>query len=1270
MKRFFLPILLSFLMLQGYVSGQEIVVRQTLKWDEALTLLHNDPPTYFLNFEDAYCPSSAGIPAFQNTVFFPERNSVFVSFDIMNLVFDSTDMSSFISYEGFDLIENEINILAEPVKSRNQNGVHISFVPLVTDISSKKVYKLVEFEIIVRYHTEESDGGRLKNNYTTQSVFATGRWYKFSVTETGVYKITYNDLVSAGMNPAGINPKNLRLYGNGGGMLPEPNSIPRHDDLVENAIIVVGEEDGVFNTQDYILFFGQSPHEWSYTPGSQTFEFRHNIYSDHNYYFLTADHGQGKRIALLPNEGTPANYFVNTFDDYMVHSLNTENLMKSGRQWYGEKFDGILTRDFKFNFPNRVLDSAFTTQIHVAASSLKPTKFVFDINGTNLQANISQVSGGNYPPVAKDNIITSKLVSAQSDIDIKITYHKSSSPSKGWLDYIWIHAFRRLRMSGDQMAFRSLNSVAPGRVSEFRVANTNTAHLIWDVSDPANVGKIDAALQSGEMVFRLGTGQKREFIVFDPAKAYNVVFVENVANQNLHGVNVPDLLIVTHPLFLDEARRLATFHKNNSGIDTLVVTIPLIYNEFSSGKQDVTAIRDFARMLYERDQGTEKFRYLLIFGDASYDYKDRIEKNTNFVPGWMSYESLEPVQSYITDDYYGFLDISEGGTGANIIDLGIGRLPAGTVEEAAAMVNKIIYYSENSEITMGDWRNNICLIADDEDSNIYIRDSEILAKIIDSTYSAFNLSKIYLDAYTQVSVPGGNRYPEVNADINKEVQRGALIVNYIGHGGILGLAHERVLEIVDIKNWTNYDRMTVFITATCEFAYFDDPSHTSPGELVLLNPNGGGIALFTTTRPTYATYNFSLNKRMFENSFRRINGEYPRLGDIMRLSKQHSALDLNARKFVLLGDPVVKINIPSYDVKTTHVNETEIGGGIMPIMKALSMVNIKGNVTNFEGNVIDDFNGTLVPVIFDKSQKVVTLANDGGETYTFEVQENIVYKGKVSIENGEFDFSFIVPKDIAYIYGSGKINYYASDGKCDAHGSEQRIIIGGYNEAAALDTKGPEIDLYINDENFESGGITDQNPILLAVVSDESGINTTGIGIGHDITAVLDHETEKAYLLNDFYQSDLDTYQSGTIRYPFYKIPDGHHHLKLKVWDIYNNPGEKSIEFVVASSGKIALQKVFNFPNPFHDRTKFMVEHNQAAATIYFEVNIYSLDGRLRKTFKQTVITGNYRSVIFDWDGRGDDGQYLERGTYVYKVIMQNPDTGYEEKGSKLVIIR
>lgn len=1269
MKKVFPVTVLLLVSFIASVFADELITREQLRWNDPVVVKINEAWANQLTFNEAYYTSSPMIPAFRKSVFFPVAESEFLSLELKNLKYDSIDQQPFIRIEDIAFIGAELSVTSQPIQAFGKNGVHVSFIPLVRDTESGKIFRLIAFDIHIQYASAAIHPEMLKNNYVEESMLASGNWYKFAVSATGVHRITYNDLVSAGLSPAGINPQHLRLFGNGGGMLPEPNNSFRYDDLVENAIIVVGEEDGVFNQGDYIQFFGQSPHQWKYSPDSPAFEHQHNIYDDRNYYFLTASKGMGKRIGTQPIASVPATDIVTTFNDYQVYENNSTNLIKSGRQWYGEVFDAILTRNFPFSFPNRVLDSVINIQAHVAARSLQSSSFTFNINGTNVQTPVAPVSDAAYAAFARDASMTRNLISNQETIDIRLTYNKSQMPSTGWLNYIRVHAVRRLTMSGDQMLFRNRYSVGANRVSEFRITNTSNALRVWEVTDASNVSQQQTNQLGTEMLFTLTTDRLREFIVFDPLKNLAAEFVETVPNQNLHGVAVPDLLIVTHPLFLDQASRLAEFHKSFSGLDVLVTTTPQIYNEFSSGKQDISAIRDFARLLYERGGSESEFRYILLFGDASYDYKNRIANNTNMIPVWISEQSLDPILSYVSDDFFGFLDPTEGGDGVNIIDIGIGRLPVSNNDEATAIVDKIIHYSSYSHAIMDEWRNYICFVADDEDNNLHIRQAETMANEIDSSFSFFNLSKIYLDSYQQVSVPGGERFPEANQDINKSVQRGALIVNYTGHGGILGWAKERVLELSDIKGWNNYDRLPVFITATCEFAYFDDPSITSAGEMVLLNPKGGGVALFTTSRPTYASPNFAINKRLFEFTFLREDNEYLRLGDIIRLAKQNSGNDINGKKFLLLGDPALRMAIPDYNVVTTHVNGLEINA-VADTLKALSMTTIKGIVTDHSGNVMENFNGILTPTVFDKVQKINTLANDGGQSFAFKTQQNIIYKGNASITNGHFSFSFIVPKDIAYAYDNGKISYYATDGVNDAHGFNKHIVIGGFNEAAAIDITGPEIELFINDEKFKSGGITDQNPVLLAFVRDDKGINTTGSGIGHDITAVLNQETDKAYVLNDFYRAGLDTYQEGTIRYPFFNLPDGKHHIKLKVWDIYNNPAEGEIEFIVASSGTIALEEILNYPNPFRDYTQFVIEHNQAGSDLELEIQIYSLDGRLRKVISENIRPGGYRSEPVTWDGRGDDGQLLESGTYIYKVILKNPESGIAQEGNKLVIVR
>ncbi|MCD4730122.1 MAG: type IX secretion system sortase PorU, partial [Bacteroidales bacterium] len=655
-------------------------------------------------------------------------------------------------------------------------------------------------------------------------------------------------------------------------------------------------------------------------------------------------------------------------------------------------------------------------------------------------------------------------------------------------------------------------------------------------------------------------------------------------------------------------------------------------------------------------------KYLLLFGDASFDYKDRIPDNSNYVPTWESPESLNPVSSYIKDDFFGLLD------GDNMVDIGIGRFVVSSVSQAKSSVDKTIHYAVNSDEVMGDWRNIICLIADDEDNNLHFNDAEKIAFQIDTSNQDINIDKIYLDAYEQVSTPSGERYPKVTQDINTRVDRGALMMNYIGHGGELGLAHERILKIADINSWKNYDNMPVFITATCEFSRFDDAERTSAGEYVFLNPNGGGISLFTTTRATYAGGNLRLNRNINYYALNKFDGEYLRMGEVIRLAKNATGSDDNTRKFALLGDPALHFAHPQHNVVTATINNISVLE-LTDTIKALSEVTITGEMQDYLGNKLTEFDGTLFPIVFDKPAKYTTQANDPQSTpATFYIQKNALYKGKASIINGEWSYSFIVPKDIAYSYGYGKLSYYAKTGSEDAAGNYMDIIVGGYNDNASADNQGPVVRLYLNDDSFVYGGITDENPSLLAYVYDESGINTVGNGIGHDILATLDESGN--YILNDYYESELDDFQNGTITYPFFKLANGHHQLSLKVWDIYNNSTTVYTEFVVAESHQMALESVMNYPNPFIESTQFSFEHNQTDQPLEVTIRIYTMNGQLVQTLTDQYFAGGYKYHSIAWKGTDEGGNKLNQGMYIYKVLVRNYNGSVSEETDKLIILR
>jgi len=1256
------------LILPILILGSTTDYKRTIQWKGVQTVTLSDQTTVsMLRFEGSLNEYQKDFIPLYHETFNLTHSTTSIDVQIRYAIFEpaSTEESAFIEKYGF--ITNEIAI--EGILGYDQKNpvAAVSFIPIRKNEITGQYEKLIRFTLIILEQQSPKPYAAYKTTgYKSESVLASGNWYKVGVEHTGVHKITYQNLSDMGIPVSSINPKHIRIYGFRGGMLAENIEKFRYDDLQEAAIYVEGENDGSFNTSDYVLFYGESPDVWKYSSEYKLLTKRLHLYADYTYYYITTEVGEGKRIPLKPSSPETPNHFVNSFHDAIHYETEEVNLLNSGRIWYGETFDLFNNMVKEFTISNLVKDSKITLQAQAAARSQSTSFFSFYINEEKELhlsipgVNISNING-DYAAVRSD---TSRFYSGTNDLSVKVVYTKSTNTSVGYLDYFTLNYKQELAFNGGQLPFRNLSTANAEFVTEYTLSKANATVTIWEVTNPLNVNRIESTLSGTKMKFVMNSDSIQEFIAFDGSSFNAVSFIEKTDNQNLHGVGEYEMVILTHPNFRSEAERLAQFHRDFDNMTVFVTDPSKIYNEFSSGAQDITAIRDFMKMMYDKASPGKETSYLLLFGDGSFDYKDRIENNTNYIPCWESYESLNPVSSYVKDDFYCLLDDGND----SFVDIGVGRFVVSTPEQAKTMVDKTIYYASNSDAVMGDWRNMVCLIADDEDSNLHFGDAEDLASIIDTMDHTLNIEKIYLDAYPQVSTPSGERYPDVTLDINNRVERGALIMNYVGHGGEGGLAHERIMTINDINSWNNLENMPVFITATCEFSRFDDPERTSAGEYISLNPNGGGIALFTTTRATYAGANFDLNRNFYRYALKRENGEHLRMGEVMRLAKNASGSVENKSKFMLLGDPAIKIAFPEEHVVTTKINNISIEDPIDTI-QALSKVTIRGEIQDYYGNKLTDVNGILYPTVFDKPTKFSTLGNDpASNPAEFHIQKNALYKGKTTIDNGIWEFTFIAPKDIAYQFGFGKLSFYAKNDKLDATGFFADITIGGYNNNAETDNEGPTLDLYMNDVNFLRGGLTDESPNLFAQIFDENGINTVGNGIGHDILATLDGK--ETFVLNNYYEAELNNYQGGSILYPFYNLPNGKHTLSLKVWDVYNNSTTANTDFIVAESVDMAVDELINYPNPFRESTTFSFEHNQVEQPLDITIYIYALDGRLVATLNDIYYAGGFRYKSLVWNRTDNSGNKLNEGMYVYKLLVKNYDGTVISENNKLVILK
>lgn len=1188
-------------------------------------------------------------------------------------------------------IPNEISIDFSTSVSRKVNYLDIKLDALRFNADSKTIEKLSSFKIEYSVNKSQKSATNQNRTYATNSVLSQGSWYKIMIDTSGVFKISYDDIINLGIT----NPENIAVFGNGGKQLPYQNSEFNYDDLIENPVYMNKGTDGIFNSGDYILFWGEGSTAWNYDESAKMFKQNLHSYSKEAFYFLTSDSGERKKIQTTNDNTLTPTYTTSSYDSYRYIEDEHTNLVRSGRIWWGDLFKQNESKKYSFTFPNLIHNDTIKASTRIAgrkASSASTCTFTI----THNDQTVSQIPiTDSYRDYVWGHQYSDNFTFTAEDSYISLEYKLTGGNSsiKGYLDYICLNAREKLSMNAySQLQFRDASSALAGQVSKFSIANLGENLIVWNITNPLEPFAVTTSNQNNTTSFTTKTDSIIEFVAFTPTNAFTPSFsgdnLGEIKNQNLHGISAQDMIIVTHPDFINEADTIAKLHRDKDNMKVLVTTPQEVYNEFSSGSPDVSAIRNFVRMCYDRSNGDDDLiKYLLLMGDGSYDNRSTENKNSNFILTYQSEESLQETISYVTDDFFGLLDYSEG-EGNGSLDIGIGRYPVQTAEEAEAINDKIKNYL--SEESLGSWRNQICFIGDDGDSNIHMRDPDNISKTLKRDYPEYNVNKIFSDAYTRISTPMGFRYPDVTTAINEQVKKGALIIDYVGHGNPRILAHEIILEVPDVKSWKNKDKLSIFVTASCEVGRYDDYDRISLGEWIVLNPDGGGVAALTTTRVVYSGANNDLNT----NFFRYVLNPDLRLGDVIRLAKVNTASGINKRNFSLLGDPALKLAVPekkskvSYindyyvlddnDLSTNNITENELSIQLKnttlnipaDTLKALSKANVSGEIYDKENNLLTDYNGTLQVSIYDKPDSITCNGYTTSSIFKFEVQNSVLYNGQASITNGTFDFDFIIPKDINYKYDNGKISLYAKSDMGEAIGYSENFIIGGIEENADSDNNGPIIALFMNDTTFEQGGITNENPELLAQLSDESGINTTGNGIGHNITAIIDGDQYNSIVLNSFYVGNVDQYNSGEVKYQLDDLSPGEHTIVFKAWDIYNNSSETEITFNVFEEQDVVVTNMINSPNPFSDETFFTIDHNQTKDAIQVTIKVFDLMGSKVAELTENENNESYSIDPIRWDGKGFGGATLPNGMYLYSTEIKAANGEISTQSSKLMIFK
>ncbi len=1165
----------------------------------------------------------------------------------------------------FDLAKNNIRIY-------KRIRLRINFVS--AQVNSNITKDELISDAVINYNqakgwTKTKDISLRKTNMS--GVLSTGKWWKFEAPDEGIYKITKAQLLKLSSEFGTIDPRTIKIYNNGGKVLPESILKTRPYDLQENAIYIEGESDGKLDDNDYILFYGRGIHFWEYDQQTKQMVRYYHSYSKVNYFWITFGGSSGKRMNNIQSLNTTADNIQTTTQAYFSWEEDKSKLMPSGRFYMGDEMTesmktriysnylyGIIpgsTIKYKFNVVNRA-ELSSSLKVYESNNLLK----TLSLGGLGV-GNLDNPQGNRGLSYIYDASFVGSLTNEQSVL--KFVYEPTGSTSICYTNYFETYYSKYLKGTTGELLFYCDQK---NGTTEYQLTNFPSSDIrIFNISDYANVSIISTdQISGGDCTFRVlqTDSVATKYLAVTSSHYKEPKNFTSIENSNLHGITEGVKYIIISPKdFLSQAETYKSYKETNSRtkLSSLVVNIENIYNEFSGGLTDVCGIRDFVKYCY--DNWSIKPEYVLLFGDGDYDYKNIEGKNENFIIPYESVNFYHNIDSYCSDDFYVYVDGNDA-----VVDLSIGRLPVKSASEAEEMVNKIIRYETESDY--GVWRNLITLVADDgpaasgtNDGSLHTGQSEDLSKNI--IPKSFDQAKIYLVTYPTVQTAIGRRKPEVNKAIVKAANDGTLIMNWIGHGNPEVWAHEYVFEkSVSIPLMTN-NKYFFLTAATCDFGRYDVPGTQSSTELMLLKPDGGTIGTFTSARTVFADRNHYLNVKFYNSllktdSLNQINT----LGKAYMLTKMENT-QLNDLKFHLFGDPTLRLLVPDQPLTIDSINGKSISSSVQ--LAALSKVKINGTVKDVKGATMNSSDGEVIVSVFD-SERTVELSE---MNYSMVVQGGVIFKGRSTVENGKFITEFTVPKDITYENKAGKIVIYYSNSSNDGVGYTTNITVNGTDSTTYSEKNGPEIKIALDNPEDTDGYLVNPDFTLYVKLNDETGLNTTGNGIGHTLEGILNNNETEPIDLTNFFIGDLNAGgKSGNVIYKFNSLDYGEYDIQVKAWDVFNNYSTDEKNFIVVNGSDLLLRDVVNYPNPFSNNTTFTFQHN-LTQSINVKIKVYTVAGRLIKELEDSNISDKFVKV--DWDGKDADGNSLANGVYLYKLIVKTLDEKFNKEFlGKLAIVR
>jgi len=1290
-------------------TAQGVVLAFEFTWDQSLTAFVDSSSITTWNHA-ALAVASGGLLTTSHLLPLPSKSFP----NVQLLARDYDEQAVAVSLDADDPWASRGEVWASGLgTTRKRHVVNVVTMPYRLNPESGSMERLRRLVVAVNYTDAPNASARtLMPKRVTDSILGSGTLFRLSIQTDGIYRISRELLTSLGQNPDLIDPQNVQLFGNGGRPLPELVSADRIEDYREIPAVRIGGGDGRFDASDAVLFYASGPSGWEWTDAG--YEHFVHPFSNENAVVLRLGSAPGVDLETLSDGSTAsAPVFATTegrhFIDFEEALWSREH--GSGHDWMSNRIrpgnDRILFTDL--TLPGLLAGTVdFDARVAIASNPRATVAMLADGVVLGQRTAPTIVTNSAESPAASPALMSFvQQVAAGQPLNVSMRLLNQSNDPQAATDWIRMTYEQSLSSTEDWLQFAT--RPGQGSAQRMQLSGFSETPKVWDVTGGLMRHAYFVEGSGGTHLAHvplIGTGDRpRELVAFTDAVIQNIEGdqARSLNNQNLRAITSwPDLVIVTAEAFAPAAERLAD-HRRSQGLEVTVVTQEQVFNEFSGSVPDVRAIRDYMAFLYGRTTNPDLLpRYLLLYGDGHYDYRGLSglqDAQENHVFPFETEESLRTVGTYTSDDYFGLLDPDEGiwefvsiqHRSEERLDIGVGRLTVQTAAEASVMADKLIRYDDPA--TFGTWRSTYTAIADDgptglsaqqNDADLHLTNiDQVVQYIADEVYPSINMNKIYGETYDRVFL-NGYRIPEARRDILDAIERGTLVVNYSGHGGPDGLAQEAIFTREDAAALTNGDRLPIMITATCSFGWWDLEEEQSGAEVMLLNPEGGAIALLTSVRLAYTsagqnTLNAGLNRALNREMFIRDDGTARRLGDILRLTKNTDVgLEGNSRKFNLLGDPSMQLGIPEGQAAVETLSGIALDA-VTGQMRALDKVVIEGSIKGADGLIDASFDGLVNVSVFDAERQVAIQERRFHIEPFFRQREDLLWRGDVRAQAGRYRAEFVVPKDISYTNLPGRIAVYAVDENSQALGYTENFLVGGTSDSPPDDQQGPDIDLYIGDSTFVSGATVPESPELIVALFDDSGINTVGTGVGHEILLSVDGDQEGAVDIGSAFVAQPDSYQEGEIRWKLNDLEAGPHTISVRAWDVLNNSNTAEISFSVANDEVLNVFNVYNYPNPMNRETRFVFEHNQPSGTpAEVQIRIFTLSGRPIRTIHsdEALPEGVLGSgpLMVHWDGKDDDLDRPATGIYLYRIRMAidqgNGERQVSEHVEKLAIIR